>query len=214
MRGSQVPLRNAVPADAPGHSRACKNDQRVIRGNVPLSLITGLRASIRGIQGGEAAQSGHSGSVDDKLASGARRREEIEQRLAAIRTRMDELKTVRPDDASPAAVTERIASAQRQAAASQAAAEQAIAASIRAFRRSAEAHEQTALQYERAAAAGFGDKDQHERQAARHRAAAATDTQRAERARSLLRDEEARRMRPVQAGPLSSGGSRRSKDLT
>lgn len=91
------------------------------------------------------------------------------------------------DDASPAAVSKRIGSAQRQAAASQAAAEQAIAASIRAFRRAAEAHEHAALQCERAAAAGFGDKDQHERQAARHRAAAAADIRRAKRAQLLLR---------------------------
>ena len=151
--------------------------------------------------------------MDDKLASGARRREEIEQRLAAIRMRMDELKAVRQDDASPAAVTERVASAQRQAAASQAAAEQAIAASIRAFRRSAEAHEQTALQYERAVAAGFGDKDQHERQAARHRAAAATDIQRAERARSLLRDEEAEELADQALNRLVNLAARRTADL-
>ena len=123
--------------------------------------------------------------------SGESRREEIRQRLAAIRTRIDKLKAVRPDDASPADLSERIGSAQRQAAASQAAAEHAIAASIHAFRRSAEAHEQAALQYERAAAAGFGDKDQHEQQAARHRAAAVVDTQRAEYAQSLLQGEEA-----------------------
>lgn len=123
----------------------------------------------------------------DKPESGESRREEIEQRLAAIRTRMDELKAVRQDDASPAAVSTRIDSAERRAAASQAAAQRAIAASIRAFRRAAEAHEHAALQYERAAAAGFGDKKEHQRQAARHRAAAAVDIQRAERAQSLLR---------------------------
>jgi len=138
--------------------------------------------------GGEAARSRHSGSVDDKNASGENRREEIGQRLAAIRARMDELKAVRPDDASAAAVRERIGSAQRQAAASQAAAEHAISASIRAFRRSARAHEHAALQHERAAATGFGDKDQHEQQAARHREAAVVDVQRAEHAQSLLGD--------------------------
>jgi hypothetical protein len=77
--------------------------------------------------------------VDDKPESGGSRREEIGQRLAAIRTRIDELKpAVQQDDASPTAVSERIGSAQRQAAASQVAAEHAIAASIRAFRRSAD----------------------------------------------------------------------------
>jgi chromosome segregation ATPase len=148
-----------------------------------------------GMRGGEAARSGHCGSVDDKPASWESRREEIGRRLAAIRARMDELKRVRQDDASAAAVRERIGSAQRQAAASEAAAKHAIAASIRAFRRSAQAHEHAALQHERAAAAGFGDKDQHEQQAARHRAAAAADTQRAEHAQSLLGDEEAEDVR-------------------
>jgi len=139
---------------------------------------------------GKAARSRHAGSVDDKPGAGESRREEIGQRLAAIGTRMDELKAVRPDDASPAAVGERLVSAQRQAAASQAAAERAVAASVRAFRRAAEAHEHAALQYERAAAAGFGDQGQHERLAARHRAAAAADARRAEHAQAFLRDEE------------------------
>ena len=125
--------------------------------------------------------------MEGKAEPGESRRDEIRQRLAAIRTRMDELKAMRPDDASPAAIRERLASAQRQSAASQAAAEQAIAASIRAFRRSAGAHEHAALQHEQAAAAGVGDKDQHERQAVRHRAAAAADIRRAEHAQSLLR---------------------------
>lgn len=45
----------------------------------------------------------------------------------------------------------------------------------------------TAIQHERAAAAGFGDKDEHERQAAIHRAADVADTQRAERANRCSR---------------------------
>src|SRR5882724_1212637 len=52
-----------------------------------------------------------------------------------------------------------------------------------------------ALRHERGAAAGRGDKDQHGRQAASHRAAAAAATQRAGRARSLLSDEERNDMR-------------------
>ena len=120
----------------------------------------------------------------DTSGSGQSRAEDIRRRLAAIRTRMGELRATRHDDASPAAAGERMASAQRQAATSQAAAEQATAASIRAFGRAAEAHEHAARQHERAAAAGLGDKDQHERQAAIHRAAAAADTQRADHARS------------------------------
>jgi len=39
MRGSQVPLRDAVLADAQGHGHARKGGRRVIRGNGPLSLI-------------------------------------------------------------------------------------------------------------------------------------------------------------------------------
>lgn len=85
--------------------------------------------------------------------------------------------------------SERLVSARRQMAASQAAARTALTNSLRAFGRAAAAHERAALEHERAAAAGRGDKDQHERQAASHRAAAAAAVQRAERARSLLADE-------------------------
>jgi hypothetical protein len=88
-------------------------------------------------------------------------------------------------DASIAAINGRLA-AQREMAVSRAAAGQAIAASVRAFRRAAEAHERAALQHERAAAGGLGDRDHHERQAARHWAAAAVDTHRAEQAQSLV----------------------------
>jgi hypothetical protein len=72
-----------------------------------------------------------------------------------------------------------------------AAAERAIAASVLAFRRAADAHGHAAIQHERDAAAGFGDRDEHERQAAIHRAAAVADTQRAECAQLLLDDGEA-----------------------
>jgi hypothetical protein len=127
--------------------------------------------------------------VETEPEAGGNRREEIRQGLGAIRARIDELRAEQQGEVTPAALRERIASAQRQLAASLAAADQAVAASVRAFRRAAEAHEQAGLQHERASAAGFGDRDQHERQAAIHRAAAVADTQRAERAESLLRDE-------------------------
>ena len=100
----------------------------------------------------------------------------------------------RPTDLStvnPAALSERIASARRHLAVSQAAADRAVATSVRAFRRAADAHEQAALLHERAAAAGFADRGQHEGLAAIHRAAAVADMQRAKRAQSLLRDETA-----------------------
>jgi len=105
--------------------------------------------------------------------------------------RIDELQAKHQGRATSAAVSERLASAQRHLAASQAAAEQAIAAAVRAFRMAAEAHERVALLHERAAAAGSSDIDEHERQAAIHRAAAMADAQRAEHAQSMLRLEEA-----------------------
>jgi CHASE3 domain sensor protein len=123
------------------------------------------------------------------------RREQIRQRIDAIHARIKELQAKRQDDADLAAVRERLTSAQRQMAASRAAARTAITSSLRAFRKAAEAQERAALQHERVAAAGRGDKDQHGRQAASHRAAAAAATQRAERARSLLSDEQRTDMR-------------------
>ena len=98
------------------------------------------------------------------------RREQIRQRIDAIHARIKELQAKRQDDADLATVRERLTSAQRQMAASRAAARTAITNSLRAFRKAAEAYERAAL-HERVAAAGRGDKDQHERQAASHRAA-------------------------------------------
>jgi hypothetical protein len=137
------------------------------------------------------ARWGHAGSVDNEPQAPQSRRETARRRLDAIHTRIGELQASGQGDASPAAIRERLTSAQRHLAAAQAAAERAIAASVRAFRRAAEAHEHAAIQHARAAAAGFGDKDEHERHAAIHRAAAVADRQRAERAQSLLGDEEA-----------------------
>ena len=130
----------------------------------------------------------HPGSVETAPGAGSNRRDEFRQRLAAIDARMGELRAEWPGEVTPAALGERIAAARRHLAVSQAAADRAVAASVRAFRRSAEAHEQAALLHDRAAAAGFGDPARHERLAAAHRAAAVADTERAERARSLLRD--------------------------
>lgn len=118
------------------------------------------------------------------------RRQEISQRLDAIRTRIEELEARHHGDAARGgAFSERVAAAQRHAAAAQTAAQHAIAASVRALRRAAEAHERVAREHERAAASGVGDTAEHERQAAVHRAAAAADTQRADQFRSLLQDQ-------------------------
>ena len=50
MRVSQVPPRDAVPADGPGQGHACEDGRRVTRGNGRLSLITpparGLSAAL------------------------------------------------------------------------------------------------------------------------------------------------------------------------
>jgi len=82
------------------------------------------------------------------------RRETARQRIDAIHTRIGELQATRHDAASPAAIGEWIASAQRHLAAAQAAAERALAASVCAFRRAAKAHEHAAIQHERAARPG------------------------------------------------------------
>ena len=119
------------------------------------------------------------------------RREEIRQRLGSIGARLVELKTKQHDDQSQATSRERAESARRHLGASQAAAGQAVAASAQAFRRAAQAHARAALHHERAAATGSGDTDEHERRAAIHREAQARDTQRADRAESLVPDEHA-----------------------
>jgi len=117
---------------------------------------------------------GHTARVGSEPESGGSRREQVRQRIAAVRAPIDEL---HQGDAPGKAPRARFAAAQRHMAASEAAAERAIAASIRAFRRAAEAHERAAITHERAAATGSGDTDEHERQAAIHRLAAAASKQ-------------------------------------
>ena len=51
MRGSKVPLRDAVPADSPGHGHARNDGRRVIRGNGLLPLITGRLPCENGARG-------------------------------------------------------------------------------------------------------------------------------------------------------------------
>lgn len=142
--------------------------------------------------GGLAICGGHATHVGNEPESGGSRGEEIRQRISAVRARIDELHR---GDAPGKAPSERLAAAQRHMAASRAAAERAVAASIHAFRRAAEAHERAAIKHEQAAATGAGDKDEHERRAAVHRAAAAASMQRAEHAQSQLSDEQADRAR-------------------
>ena len=132
------------------------------------------------------------GDVDSKPAVPPGRRREIDTRLAAIRAR---LKTLRGRDRNAgknraATGNDRLEAAQRHAAEARAAAAQVLASSAEAFRNAAEAHDRVASVHDRTAAAGIGNKREHQWQAARHRAAAATDRQRAERAQSRLSDHE------------------------
>src|SRR5262252_2405202 len=125
--------------------------------------------------------------VDSEPGPPSGRRREIDNRLDAVRARLKKLRerdwdAVKSRTAGPG---ERLAAAQRHAAEAHAAAAKMLASSAEAFRRAAEAHERVASVHERAAASGIGDVSMRERQAALHRAAAAADLQRAERALSL-----------------------------
>jgi hypothetical protein len=144
----------------------------------------GRAASYRMLSGddSQADEPGPPGarSADSELESRESRRDQIRLRLAAIRMRVDELQEKAEGEASRGVSSERFVLAQHHAAISQAAAEQATGASARAARRTADSHVRAALLHERVAAAGFGDTDEHERQAAIHRAAAMADAQRAD----------------------------------
>ena len=128
------------------------------------------------------------GGVDSEPGPPTSRRREIDTRLDAVRTRLKELRARDLDAIKNWGATpgERLAAAQRHAAEAHAAALQVMASSAEAFRHAADAHESAASMHERTAAAGIGDVPGHKRQAALHRAAAAADRRRAERAQSLL----------------------------
>jgi chromosome segregation ATPase len=128
------------------------------------------------------------GGVDSDPGPPSGRRREIDDRLDAVRARLQKLRE-RDWDAvksQTAARGERLEAAQRHAAEAHAAAAKMLASSADAFRRAAEAHERVASVHERAAASGIGDVHMRKRQAALHRAAAAADRQRADRVLSLL----------------------------
>ena len=136
------------------------------------------------------------GGVDSDPGPWSGRRREIDDRLDAVRARLEELRERRrPADKGPAA-KERLEAAQRHAAEAHAAAAQVLASGVEAFRHAAEAHERAASLHEKAAASGVGDVREHEQQAALQRAAAAEDWLRAERAQSVLSE-------PEWAGPAS-----------
>jgi len=135
--------------------------------------------------------SGMLGGVDSEPGPRPRRRREIDERLAAVRARLEELRERRrAADKTWAGASERLEAAQRHAAEAQAAAAQVLASGVEAFRHAAEAHERAASLHERAATSGVGDGPEHERQAGLQRAAATEDWRRAERAQSLLTEPE------------------------
>ena len=140
----------------------------------------------------KAHRSGMLEAVDSEPVLPAGRRQEIDARLAAVRARLE---TLRQRDRGwesrkrPAATPEeRLAAAKRHAAEAHAAAAEVLASSAEAFRHAAQAHERAAGIHEQTAVKGIGDVPEHQRQAAHHRAAAAADWQRAERAQSLISD--------------------------
>jgi hypothetical protein len=131
------------------------------------------------------------GGVDSDPGPRPGRRREIDDRLDAVRARLEELRERRrPADKGPVAAKERLEAAQRRAAEAHAAAAQVLASGVEAFRHAAEAHERAASLHEKAAAAGVGDVREHEQQAALQWAAAAEDWLRAERAQSVLSEPE------------------------
>lgn len=123
--------------------------------------------------------------MEDQYEHQETRRQEIRDRIAAIRTRIDDLRQARESRISGAS-SEQLIEAQHHAAASRATAQQALASSIEGLLRAAQAHERSAISYERLAAAAGSDDEQYRKQAAHHRAAAAADRQRAETAKTLF----------------------------
>jgi hypothetical protein len=134
---------------------------------------------------GNPTRSGHALHVGNQSERREIRHQEIGDRIAEIRTRINDLQQARREKTHPVASSDQLVEAQHHAAISEAAAHQALIASIEAFQQAANAHEHAAIWHEHAAAAGGGNEE-HLLQAARHRAAAAEDRQRAETAQSFL----------------------------
>lgn len=136
--------------------------------------------------------------VGSERWSPSRRREELDRRLATVRARLKELRQRRrATDESRGTASERLDAALRHATEAHAAAGRALASGVEAFRTAADAHERVASLHDKLAASGTGDVTEHERRAEFHRAAAAADRQRAERALSLVPE-------PDRAGPAAA----------
>ena len=148
-----------------------------------------------------ACRSGILGDVDSEPELPLDRRQEIDARLDAVRARLKTLRERGVGDSQATTRSERAAAAQRYAVEAHAAAAEVLASSAEAFRHAADAHERAASLHDRTAANGIGDVRGHERQAALHRAAAAADRQRAERAQALISDHGRAGQAPVSDEP-------------
>lgn len=123
--------------------------------------------------------------------TGVVRRSQLDERLAAVRTRLRELHEQRqgpagPVPAAPSEWRQRVEAAQRHAATAQAAAVDQLTYCAASFRRAAQAHDRAAAEHERAANSGSSRSQEHARHAAIHKAAAIHDLQRADHVQSLL----------------------------
>ncbi len=137
--------------------------------------------------------------MDEQTDRRQTRRQQIGDRLAAIRARIDDLR--QPREARVATASGELAvEAQDHADAAQAAAQQALARSIEGLLAAAKAPERCAISHERLALSPGSDKEHHRQRAAAHREAAAVDRQRAETARSLLLADRAENARSHQSG--------------
>jgi hypothetical protein len=128
---------------------------------------------------------GHARPVENQPERRNTRRHEIGDRIAAIRTRIDDLQQAR-ESRLTAESSERLTEAQNHAARSRAMAQRALASSIQGLLRAAQAHDRSASSHERLANAVGSDKEEHRQQVAHHRAAAAADRRRAQAAQELL----------------------------
>lgn len=147
-------------------------------------------------------ESGMLGGMDSQPGSPSSRREEIDKRLAAVRARLKELsERHEATDRDRGTANERLEAAQRHATEAHATAAQVLASGVEALRMAAEAHERVASLHERLAASGIGEVTEHQRRAALHRAAAAADWQRAQRALSLVPEPEPAGPAPVSDEP-------------
>jgi hypothetical protein len=127
--------------------------------------------------------------VDNQPEQRETRRDKIGERLAEIRTRIDDLQQAQQENRHPVASTEQLVEAQHRAASSGTTARQAHANTAEAFLHAAEAHDSAAIQHERTAADRNGNQEHHRQEAARHRAAADEDRQRAEAVLCRMRAE-------------------------